>query len=100
MINIQFEKFAKFLGLGSWNERLMATVSLPLRVTIGAIHDESVLSALHEEVERTGEQVSDNCRGISIMSDARHDCRKNSHHTDVVAMGQRTRKVVNVQHVT
>ena len=100
MLKIQFEKFAKFLGLGSWNERLMATVSLPLRVTIDAIHDESVLSALYEEVERTGEQVSDNCRGIRIMSDARHACRKNSYHTDVVAIGQCTRKVVNVQHVT
>ena len=52
MLNIQFEKFAQFLGLGFWHERLVAIVSLPLRV-----HDENVLSALYEEVERTGEQV-------------------------------------------
>ena len=93
MLNIQFEKFAKYLGLGSWNERLMATVSLSLRVIIGAIHmihDESVLSAVYEEVERTGEQVADNCRGIRIMGHARHACRKNSYHTEVV----------NVQRVT
>ena len=100
MLNIQFKKIAKFLGLGSWNKRLKATVSFPLRDTIGAKHDESILSALYVEVERTGEQVSYNCRGIRIMSVARHVCRKNSHHTDVVAIGQRTRKVVNVQHVT
>lgn len=35
-----------------------------------------------------------------MMTDARHACRKNSHHSDVVAIGQATRKVINIQHVT
>ena len=38
--------------------------------------------------------------GISIMIDARHHCRKTSWHTDHVALGCNTHKVINVQHLT
>ena len=33
------------------------------------------------------------------MTDARHHCRKNSYHTDHVAIGMQTHKVVDIQHI-
>lgn len=36
---------------------------------------------------------------ISIMTDARHHCRKNSYHTDHIAIGLRTHKVLDIQHI-
>ena len=58
-----------------------------------------IKSALQEEQNAT-ENVPTNSKTIDIMSDARHACRKNSYHCDVTALGQRTHKVVNYQHVT
>ncbi len=37
--------------------------------------------------------------GISIMTDARHSCRKNSFHTDHLARGQLSHKIDDVQHI-
>ena len=34
------------------------------------------------------------------MTDARHACRKNSFHSGHIAIGQRTHKIVDVQHIT
>lgn len=36
---------------------------------------------------------------LSIMTDARHHCRTNSYHTDHVALGLKTHKVVDIQHI-
>ena len=37
---------------------------------------------------------------ITVMSDAIHACRKNSFHTDHIAFGQITHKVLDTQHIT
>lgn len=50
-----------------------------------------------EEMALTTEEKDE---GISIMTDARHHCRKNSFHTDHVALGHYTHKVLNIQHIT
>ena len=34
------------------------------------------------------------------MTDARHACRKNSLHSDHIAIGQKTHKILDVQHIT
>ena len=39
-------------------------------------------------------------RTMFIMTDARHACRKNSYHTDHLALGQITHEVVDVQHIS
>ncbi len=58
-------------------------------------------AALLEEIARTEQPlVSATPPLVDVMSDARHGCRKNSFHSDIVTLGQRTHKVVNYQHVT
>ena len=37
---------------------------------------------------------------IAVMTDSRNACRKNSYLTDHVAIGQKSHKVVDIQHVT
>jgi hypothetical protein len=99
MLRVQFDKFITFLGIRPLSEKLFSSIRLPLAMTISALHEESVAGALYEEAQKTAETtVDDQC--IRIMSDARHACRKNSYHTDVIAIGQRTHKVVSVEHVT
>ena len=38
--------------------------------------------------------------GLRIITDARHACRKNSFHTDVVTIGYETHRVIHYEHVT
>lgn len=53
---------------------------------------ESVLSALDEE--------KSNDSTVEILTDARHGWRKNARQTDVVCIGNRTKKVLHVEMVT
>ena len=70
-------------------------------MTISALQTEIVASALYEEMYKM-QNVSEASGKDStrIITDARHACRKNSYHTDVVAIGQVIYKVVCIQHVT
>ena len=54
-------------------------------------------SALEREVQTTTGGMEN---GISMITDARHACRKNSFHSDVVAIGYKNHKVISYQHVT
>lgn len=99
MLRIQFDKFTKFFSFGHWPSRMFSTIMTKISATISVLSEESVSRALFEEVARTAETTADS-HCVRIMTDARHACRKNSRHTDVVAIGQVTRKVVNVQHIT
>ena len=77
----------------------MSRILEPLSATIKVLGEESVTRALFEEVAKTPETTTDT-RCVRILTDARHACRKNSFHSDVVAIGQMTRKVINIQHIT
>ena len=50
------------------------------------------------ELEQT--RSHGDAEGIAIMTDARHACRKNSFHSDVLALGVETHKIVAHVHVT
>ena len=61
---------------------------------VNNLKERIVLSALDLEINSSEND------GLCITTDARHACRKNSYHTDVVALGYMTHRVVHYEHVT
>ena len=100
MLKVHFCKFVRFLNLGTWNRKRLVKIEFPLAMTISALQTERVASALYEEMYKT-QNVSEASGkdSIRIITDTRHAYRKTLH-TDLVAIGQVTPKVVSIQYVT
>lgn len=96
MNQVEYERFSDFLETGILTDHFRIQSSFTFSAIINVLADESVHYALLDEIQMSKEK-GDN--GISIMTDARHQCRKNSFHTDHVALGQYTHKVINIQHI-
>ena len=92
---IQYERLSDFADYGMLSPRFRSQAQLPLSAIISFMKRASVFQARAEEMRLTG-----NGKKISIMTDAWHGCRKNSVHTDHVAIGCRSHKVVDIQHVS
>ena len=60
---------------------------------VAILKERSITSSLDVE-------IINNEGKLAIASDARHACRKNSYHSDVVALGYKTHRVVHYEHVT
>ena len=90
----QYERFCEFVDIGTVTQHFRDSAAITVSNVIGLITRQSVQNALAEEISTSG--VDD----ISIMTDARHHCRKNSYHTDHAALGTNTHKVINMQHIT
>ncbi|OWF47756.1 hypothetical protein KP79_PYT17582 [Mizuhopecten yessoensis] len=60
-------------------------------------YNNSISTALLEEI---GLYEDESLGSVDMMTDARHRWRKNAKDTSVVAIGDRTHKVINCQHVT
>ncbi|MEW8544680.1 MAG: hypothetical protein AB2693_14230 [Candidatus Thiodiazotropha sp.] len=90
----QYERFCDFLDIGVATKHFRQKTAITMSNVIGLVTRQSVQNALVEEVASSSENK------ISIMTDARHHCRKNSFHTDHVALGATTHKVINMQHIT
>ena len=90
----QYERFCEFAEIGTVTQHFRDSAAITVSNVIGLITRQSVQNSLAEEISTSGED------GISIMTDARHYCRKNSYHTDHVALGTNTHKVINMQHIT
>ena len=97
MTAVQYEKFCDFSTINIPTKRFRAKVITYLSTIVELLRKTSVASARREEMEASKKQ---NENGISIMTDARHACRKNSFHSDHIAIGQKTHKIVDVQHIT
>ena len=87
------EKFCEFSTINIPTKRFRAMVITYLSTIVELLRKTSVASARREEMEASKKQ---NENGISIMTDARHACRKNSFHSDHIAIGQKTHKIVDV----
>lgn len=96
MNQIQYERFSEFSNTGTLTEHFRVQSALTFSAVIAVVARESIQFALFDEIQISKENKED---GISIMTDARHQCRKNSFHTDHVALGCNTHKVVDLQHV-
>lgn len=98
MLDQQFEKFCNFSSV-PYSRRSKEKIIQQIGAAAQVVKEESIAAAQEEEVRAT-EQDDPLRPSISIETDARHACRKNSFHTDVVALGQRCHKVVGITHVT
>ena len=96
MSHIQYERFSEFSNTGTLKSHFMAQAALTFSAVIGVVARESIQCALFDEIGSSKDKNED---GISFMTDARHQCRKNSFHTSSVAIGQHTHKVVNIRHI-
>lgn len=95
MLPIQYDRLCEFANIGMCSRHFRQQVSGPYSQTVTKLKQLSIDNALQEEINAT----QDN-NGISILSDARHACRKNSYHSDIISLGHKTHKVINHQHVT
>ena len=96
MSQAQYERFSEFSKTGTLTSHFMAKAALTFSAVISVVARESIHFALFDEIQSSKNKEED---GISIMTDARHQCRKNSFYTSHVALGQHTHKVLNIQNV-
>lgn len=94
MIPIQYDRICDFSHIGKLTKYFRSNCLVRIAAIIDLLKRQSIFRAKAEEGALT------NQRTIGIMTDARHACRKNSFHTDHVALGVKTHKVVDIQHVT
>ena len=97
MLPYQYEKFSNFADIGLTKEEFRAGAVPSYSHVVNAPENESKRNALNEEKDKTGNSAEN---WIGIMTDARHGCRKNSYHSDVLALGIESHKVIAHQHVT
>ena len=93
---IEYERFSDFLESGTLTDYFRIQAAMTFPAIISVLTRESIQFALLDEIQASKDKGQN---GISIMTDARHQCRKNSYHTDHVALGQYTHKVINMQHI-
>lgn len=97
MATIQYEKLCDFADIGKPSSHFQSNVVTTLSSVVSSLAEESCRNARTEEATVSHSEFGG---AIGIMTDARHACRKNSFHTDHVALGMKTHKVVHYQHVT
>ena len=99
----QYERFCTGAGLGSCSETVFKNSHNMFCEIIEAKAKESIHSALNGEIAQSVANMAeqgDEYEGVDIITDARHGWRKNAAQSDVVALGNITHKVVNIQTVT
>ncbi|MEW8546818.1 MAG: hypothetical protein AB2693_25165 [Candidatus Thiodiazotropha sp.] len=96
MNQIEYDRFCDFSQYGILTDYFRIQAVFTFSAIISVLAKESIYYALLDEIDESKDKKED---GISIMTDARHQCRKNSYHTDHVALGLHTHKVVNIQHI-
>ncbi|CAC5388264.1 unnamed protein product [Mytilus coruscus] len=105
ILQIQYERFSDFSGLGISGKRFRNKIAETYGESVKYFRDMSIIDAISEEKSKTipfdnVDNVQMNCNYVDIMTDARHACRKNSFNSDITALGQITHKVLSYQHVT
>ena len=90
----QYESFCKFSSIGMTTEYFRSKMLGTYAAAVEGVKVHGVDAALDLEV------ASSPGGRISIITDARHACRKNSFHTDVITIGAQTNRIVHYEHVT
>jgi hypothetical protein len=91
---VQYEHFCKFARIGETTRYFRKNMINVYSNAVEAVKTRGVNAAMDLEL------VSSNDHKLSIITDARHGCRKNSFHTDMVAIGYATHRVIHYEHVT
>ena len=81
MSKVAYEKFCNLFDSGMLKDYFRSKAAVTFAAIIDLLSQLSVESVLVAEVVQSGVEV------ISVMTDARYHCRKNSSHTDHIAIG-------------
>ena len=91
---VQYESLCKFSAIGMTTAYFRNKVIQLYHTAVDNVKQRSISASMDVEIQSSDESK------IKIVTDARHACRKNSYHTDVVAIGYTTNRVVHYEHVT
>lgn len=100
---VQFDRFCHHAHLGSTADSAVQSVYERHLEVVQATADKSMNMALDEEEALSRWQAEDEgteYRGIDIMTDCRHQWRKNAACSDVVTIGEKTKKCLLFETVT
>ena len=95
MLPSHYSKFCNAAGIGILSVEKRDTFFKMYKKFVQEEYEDSCNTAILEEVG-----LYENLDGIDIITDARHGWRKNAQDTSVVAIGERSHKVINCAHVT
>lgn len=90
---VEYDRISDFADFGKVTDHYLEKFLVTMGAITECLKKQSVFRARAEESSSSADET------ISIMTDARHACRKNSYHSDHVALGMNTHKVVDIQHV-
>ena len=91
---VQYENFCDFSKIGVLSEYFRKKMCNVYSRAVDILKRDSISAALDVENRCSG------ASGLRIITDARHACRKNSYHTDVVTLGYETHRVVHYERIT
>lgn len=95
MLPSHYSRFCNAAGLGVLSVEKRDAFFKMYKPIVQEEYEDSCNTAILEEVG-----LYENLDGIDIITDARHGWRKNAQDTSVVAIGERSHKVLNCAHVT
>ena len=98
MLESQFDRFSQALGTGRFPRRTNDGFMRVFRDSVVSQYTSSIHNAQFMEVGLTS---TGDCEApIDISTDARHNCRKNSKDTSVVALGNLSHKVLACENIS
>ena len=95
MLPVHYTRFSNTGGIGCISKEKRKVFHESHKQSLNDVYMESIEDALMAEIG-----MYEELDGIDIMTDARHGWRKNAKDTSVVAIGEKTHKVLQCQHVT
>ncbi|XP_078700628.1 uncharacterized protein LOC144927194 isoform X2 [Branchiostoma floridae x Branchiostoma belcheri] len=93
----QYERICTNGGIGMISEENQKKSMILYGQVVREKKEASMLNAMNEESER---RISDNKQLLNIVTDARHAQRRNSHRSDIMALGQSNHRVLAHMPVT
>lgn len=95
MLPSHYTRFSNGSGLGCINWSRRKQFFELYKNSVEAEYKDSIQDSLHEEIGSY-----EDLDGINILTDARHGWRKNAKDTSVVAIGEKSHKILDCVHVT
>ena len=95
MLPVHYTRFSKASGFGVISKSKRKTFLQSYGDSLQTVYNNSLEESLHLEIGSY-----DELDGIDIMTDARHGWRKNAKDSSVLALGEKTHKVLQCIHVT
>ncbi|CAH1774114.1 unnamed protein product [Owenia fusiformis] len=96
MIPSKYERFSEGANIGTMSQSYLDNLTKEFANIIKSLKNESSENAVELEIGMYPNLEE----GITIMTDARHGCRKNAKDCDIVCIGEKTHQVLHSIHVT